>query len=85
MVIVMGEIGICLKGEEGQFLSLLLGTVQIRCQSGSVIRTLDRTLVLNAGTVHRGTLLLDFPIFALLHAFFGNFFFKIEIYNLDLG
>jgi hypothetical protein len=28
MVIVMGEIGICLKGEVGQFSSLLLGTVQ---------------------------------------------------------
>ena len=28
MVIVMGEIGTCLKGEEGQFSSLLSGTVQ---------------------------------------------------------
>jgi hypothetical protein len=27
MVIVMGEIGICLKGEVKQFSSLLLGTV----------------------------------------------------------
>jgi hypothetical protein len=27
MVIVMGEIGICLKGEVGQFSSILLGTV----------------------------------------------------------
>jgi hypothetical protein len=30
MVIVKGEIGICLKGEVGQFSSLLLGTVQSR-------------------------------------------------------
>jgi hypothetical protein len=30
MVIVMGEIGICLKGEEGQFSYLLLKTVQSR-------------------------------------------------------
>jgi hypothetical protein len=29
MVIVMGEIGICLKGEVGQFSSLLLGSVQL--------------------------------------------------------
>jgi hypothetical protein len=45
---------------------------------------LDRILGLNVGTIHRGTPLPDFPIFALLHAFFGNFFFKTGIYNLDL-
>jgi hypothetical protein len=53
--------------------------------SGSRTQTLDLTLVLNAGTVHQGTPLPNFPIFAPLHAFFGNFFSKIGIYDPDLA
>jgi hypothetical protein len=37
MVIVKGEIGICLKGEVGQFSSLLLGTVQVSHSSAPFI------------------------------------------------
>jgi hypothetical protein len=43
------------------------------------------SLVLNAGTVHQGTPLPDFPIFAPLHIFFWHFFSKIGIYDLDLA
>jgi hypothetical protein len=39
-------------------------------------QTLDPTLVLNAGTVHRGTPLPDFPIFAPPTCFFWQFFFQ---------
>jgi hypothetical protein len=46
--------------------------------------TLDPTLVLNAGTVYRGTPLPDFPIFAPYMLFLAIFFFKIGIYDLNL-
>jgi hypothetical protein len=40
--------------------------------------TLEFAYVLNAGIVHEGTPFSDFSIFAPLHAFFGNFFPKLE-------
>jgi hypothetical protein len=40
MVIVMGEIGICLKGEVGQFSSLLPGTVHYLHYVDYIVSTL---------------------------------------------
>jgi hypothetical protein len=46
--------------------------------------TLDPTLVLNAGIVHRGTPLPDFPIFAPYMLFLANFSPKLEFTTLLL-
>jgi hypothetical protein len=40
--------------------------------------TLKFANIFNAGTVHKGAPFSDFPIFAPLHAFFGNFSLKLE-------
>jgi hypothetical protein len=53
-----------------------LGTVRIIAGKVGVLpRTLDVSLVLNAGTVHQGTPLPDFPIFTPLHTLFWHFSF----------
>jgi hypothetical protein len=52
------------------------GAVATRIQGrhGTCPRTLEFVYVLNADTVHEGTPFSNFPIFAPLHVFFGNFF-----------
>jgi hypothetical protein len=47
-------------------------------------RTLEVSLLLNEGTVHR-TPLPDYPIFTHLHILFGILSSKIGIYNLDFA
>jgi hypothetical protein len=45
--------------------------------------TLEFAVILNARTIHEGTPLYDFSIFAPLHFFFGNFFAKLESTTLN--
>jgi hypothetical protein len=56
-------------------------------QQNSAFRTptLEFANIFNAGTVHQGTPLLDFPIFVPLHTFSGKKFSKIGIYDPDLA
>jgi hypothetical protein len=47
--------------------------------------TLNLAIVLNASTIHKRTLYFDFSIFAPHYIFWGHFFYKIGVYNLDLA
>jgi hypothetical protein len=47
--------------------------------------TLEFAYILNAGTIHEGTSFCDFSILAPLHTFFGIFFYKIGVYDLDFA
>jgi hypothetical protein len=71
----------------GATIALQIGNEPIGEACGHALRpwTLEFSLILNVGIVHQGTPLPDFPIFALLYFFFGNFFSKIGIHDLDLA
>jgi hypothetical protein len=61
-----------------QRVKTVLGSLQLL---GANSRTLEVSLVLNAGTIYQRTSLLDFPIFAPLHIFLGYFF--LQNWNLQ--